>query len=131
LPDEVEHCFALARMLLFDLDKLSSHMRPAVGLCEFSALFLQRIVRCVAVGERNACVVTEDLFCGFSAATALKAVVHGIRAANGPRLPALSFPALLLTQLTHELPVSFVDSDHRLSKDIFFETLVGRLQKCG
>src|SRR5690606_22507862 len=121
LSDEVEHFLAASRILLFDLDKLSSHMRPAVGLCEFSALFLQRIVRCVAVGERNACVVTEDLFCGFSAATVLKGVVHSIGAADSPSLPTFSLAALLLARLTHELPVSFVDSNHRLSKDVFFE----------
>src|SRR6187402_3497917 len=105
-------------------------MRPAVGLFEVSALLFQRIVRGVAVGKRNACVVSEHLFGRCGAAAAFERVVHGIRTANGPSLPALALASLLLTRHTHELPVSLIDANHGLRKDVDFESVVSRLQMC-
>ena len=60
LGDELERFFALLREALFDLDKLSSGVRPAVRELEIVPTLLERLVRAVAVAHHRACEILQE-----------------------------------------------------------------------
>src|SRR5690606_1307922 len=85
----------------------------------------------VAVGEHDAFVAAENCASCVRAATVFKAVVDCIGTADGPDLPALPFAAILLSLLTHQLPVRLIDANDRLHQDMLSQTLVGGSKAAG
>ena len=79
--DEPEHFFAWLREALLDLDKLASHMRPAMRELEVVPTFLQRLIRAVAVTHHRAGKRPKQLRGRVGATARVKLVEHRIPSA--------------------------------------------------